>query len=144
MGDHEVEEAYVPGRFAYSFQLDELTGEGAGQEELVLAPADAAGSIDVAGLVPGRRFRFDQLARITARRTPGHEGGWHVAERFMRPILVVVATPLVDDPPLLDKVLRGGRHSFFERQVASLEAAILLRLAWFDALELNAELQPPH
>jgi hypothetical protein len=64
MGDHEVEEADVPGGLANSFQLDELTGESAGQEELVLAPADAAGSIDVTGLVPGRRFRFDQLARM--------------------------------------------------------------------------------
>ena len=67
LSDDEIQEADLPGRFTDPFQLDDLAGERAGDKELVLVPADAAVAVDVAGLAPARRLRFEQLARIAAR-----------------------------------------------------------------------------
>ena len=73
-----------------------FAGECAGEKQLVLAPADAAVAIDIAGLAPGRRIGLTELARITARRAPADERRRHIAQRFVRPHFVVVAAPLVD------------------------------------------------
>ena len=45
---------------------------------------------------------------------------------------------------LLQEVERGGLGGlFFERQVHAFVTAILLRVSWLDALEVDAKAQPP-
>jgi hypothetical protein len=68
-----------------------------------------------------------------------------LAERFMRPSMIVVA-PKAIEPRLLLAVVRGGRCRGLglERAVHPFVPAILLRLAALDALQGNPGLEPLH
>ena len=62
----------------------------------------------------------------------------------MRPLLVVLLDEVIEVRLLLQEVEGGGLGGFLlERQMHALMAAVLLRIARLDALEVDAEAQPP-
>jgi len=62
----------------------------------------------------------------------------------VRPLLVVNADEVLEAFLLLQEVERSGLGSFvLQRQVHALMAAVLLRLAGLDALQADAQTQPP-
>ena len=63
----------------------------------------------------------------------------------MRALLVVAIDEVVEARLLLQHVLRGGLGSLLlEREVHALVAAVLLGVAGTDALDADAQAQPPH
>src|SRR3546814_6550706 len=65
-------------------------------------------------------------------------------ERVVGAFAVELADKIIETGLLLQDVgaARAGRL-LLQRQVHALVAAVLLRLAWFDAFDLNAEPEPP-
>ena len=62
----------------------------------------------------------------------------------MRPFVVVAIDEVIELGLLLQEVVRGGLGGlFFQRQVHALVAAILLGMTGLDALDANAQAQPP-
>ena len=67
------------------------------------------------------------------------------AERLMRSLIVVNPDEVIEALLLLQEVERGGLGGFIlERQVHALVASILLRMSRLDALNVDAQSQPPH
>src|ERR1700722_824331 len=67
-----------------------------------------------------------------------------LAERFMRPLFVVVSAEGVEAPLLLGRIRgRRARGLGLEGAMHALMAAILLRRGWMDEVRLDAELDPP-
>jgi hypothetical protein len=65
-------------------------------------------------------------------------------ERLVWALVVVAVHEIIELGPLLQEVLRCGLSRFFlQGQVHALVTTILLWMAGLDALDLNAESQPP-
>jgi hypothetical protein len=63
----------------------------------------------------------------------------------MRSLILEAGAELVEFGLLLQEVLRRGlRCLFLQRQVHALVAPVLLRVPGLDALNMNAQAQPPH
>jgi hypothetical protein len=59
--------------------------------------------------------------------------------------VIVLATPHVENTLLRDEGLLGRRRRLgLQRSVEALETSVLLRLAWCDDFDLDAELEEPH
>src|SRR5258707_632006 len=113
------------------------------EEDQVAAPADLAPAADlthdVIGIVPG----LLGLVGIGSRRWPVAACRRHLAERFVRPMVVEIIAETVEAGLLLGR--RGGgraRGLRLERGMHALVTAILLRRAGLDALQTNAQLDP--
>jgi hypothetical protein len=63
----------------------------------------------------------------------------------VRPLVIVAGNEVIELGLLSEEVF-GGRSGGLQLQseVHALVTAVLLRVAWLDALELDAESQPPH
>ena len=62
----------------------------------------------------------------------------------MRPLVVEALDEVIELGLLLQEVAAGRLGGFeLQGQMHALMAAVLLRMAWFDALDLDAEPQPP-
>src|SRR3546814_3473480 len=65
-------------------------------------------------------------------------------ERVVGAFAVELADKIIETGLLLQDVGAGrAGRLLLQRQVHALVAAVLLRLAWFDAFDLNAEPEPP-
>lgn len=66
------------------------------------------------------------------------------AERLVGPLVVVDGDEAIEPALLLPEVGRGRFGRFLlQGEVHALVSAILLRAAWLDALDLDAEAEPP-
>src|SRR5258707_616768 len=115
------------------------------EEDQVAAPADLAPAADlthdVIGIVPG----LLGLVGIGSRRWPVAACRRHLAERFVRPMVVEIIAETVEAGLLLGR--RGGgraRGLRLERGMHALVTAILLPRAGLDALPTDAQLEPMH
>src|SRR3984893_2131484 len=66
------------------------------------------------------------------------------AQRLVRPLVIVAIDEVVELGLLLQEVFPSRFSGLqLQRQMHALMAAVLLRAAWFDALDLDAEPEPP-
>ena len=69
---------------------------------------------------------------------------FHV-QSLMWALIVVLVDEIVEFGLLLQKIARGwSGGGLFEGQMHPFMATVLLRVAWLDALDLDAQAQPPH
>lgn len=120
-----------------------MAGEDLAEIDFPFSDAEAAAAGDAHGAVMKRVLG---LARrlIEARRRRIEIAGISAAQRLMRAFIIVNINETVEAGLLLQDVharrpggflLQGQMHTFM--------AAVLLRIAGRDALEANAETQPP-
>jgi len=139
-----VHEADEPDVLFDLFDADGLTGEDLAEIDLAHFEADAAARCDGDGPIVERIIERRQ-AFIAPRRGPV-ELGWEAhADGLMRALVVVAVDEVVEPLLLLQEVLSrrfGGLQ--LQGQVHALVASVLLGTPWFDALDRDAEPEPPH
>src|SRR5207302_6165657 len=122
-------------------QADWRAGQGLVKINLAALPADRTGVANPSHLVSGRVFGLAQHAVPAPRRGRIMLGRRIVAERSMRPLLVIDALEVSEPVELLLEAARRRRGGIAQqRQVQALEPAVLLRLAGRDALRQDARL----
>jgi hypothetical protein len=121
-----------------------LAGEDRTQIHFPLFVADAtAGRDDRCPVVK----RILELAEAAIRSWRPHVivGGHTHVECLMRPFAVIARDERIEARLLLQEVQCRGLGRFaFQRQMHALVAAILLGMTWLDALDADAQAQPPH
>src|SRR4051794_247320 len=127
------------------FKADIVAGERASEKDDVLRPQDAAVRADaphleMAGVVEGR-----DAARQRSIRGGVVRRGWGLTERLVRPLVVVFVTKAAKAALLRARGAsrRTGRLRL-EHGVELLMGPVLFGMPGQNALEPNAELQPPH
>jgi hypothetical protein len=124
------------------FDSDGLAGEDLAEIDFLPIEADAATGCD--GGSPVMEWVIDvRKAPIGSWRRPVSLRGILHVECLMRPLIVVAIDEIIELGLLLQEVAGsrlGGLQ--LERQVHALVAAVLLRVAGFDAFDRNAEPEP--
>ena len=134
----------VPDRVVDLLESDGLAIECLRKKLLTRVQAETASVADAAQLDVSRVARRDDARRVSASRRLPTGGGRFVAERFVRPDVIVGATKVVEDT-LLQVEVGSGRpgQTLLERAVHAFVSGVLLRLTGRDALVRDAELKPP-
>ena len=137
---HEADE---PDALVDLFDADVLAGEDRAEVDLAPVEADAPAVGHGNGVVVQR---VGELAEASIRpRGRGIEfGGIAHLERLMRPLVIEAVDELIEAFLLLQQVVRGRFSGFLlQGQVHPLMAAVLLRTPGLDALDRDAQAQPP-
>ncbi len=137
---HEADEPYS---LVSLLDADALTGEDGAEIDLALFVANSAAGRDGYGLVMEGIVEVGQASIGAVRRAV--EFGWAAhAEGLVGSLGVVAVDEVVEAGLLLQKVRAGGLCGFeLQGQMHALMAAVFLRTAWLDALDLDAEPEPP-
>jgi len=134
----------VPDRVVDLLEANGLAVECLRKELLTRVQAEAASVADATQFDVSRVARRGDARRVSAARRLPAGCRRLVAERFVRPDVIVGATKVVEDALLQVEV--GSRRpwqTLLERAVHAFVSRILLRLTWRDALVRDAELKPP-
>jgi len=139
-----LHEADKPDLVVDLLDADFLTGEDRAEVYLLPSEADAAAVCDGDGLVVEGVLEVRESA-IGSCRGPVELGGVPHAKSLVGPFVVVTADECIELGLLLEKVAGSWLGGFFlERQVHAFMTAVLLGMPRFDALDANAEAEPPH
>ena len=142
--EHERSEADGPQAVVDLLEADPLTPERFAEVEAVALEADAALAPDPPHLKVAGVADLRLVHRISPRRLRVELGRWHLADRLVRPLVVVLVAEAVEGRLLgLEARRRRSRRLCLQRAVHPLVAAILLRMAGLDEDRLDAELDPP-
>ena len=126
------------------FDTDCLTGEDGAEIDLLVPEADASAVGDDDGLVVERVIDIWQALVWTCRGLIDLGRAFHV-EGLVRALVVENLRKVIELSLLLEEVGSGGFSGFFlEGEVHALVTAVLLWMAGFDALNADAEPQPPY
>ena len=138
---HEGDE---PNALADLRHADVLPGEDVAQIHLPSLEANPAALGDGEGPIV-ERVRELLHAAIDARRARVDVGRHFHAQGLMGPLLVEAGDEVVEARLLLQDI-RGGwlRRFRLQRQMHAFVPPVLLRMARFDAFQLNAQAEPPH
>ena len=125
-----------------------LDGDGLAHErgrdgDEIAAPSDFAVRADSARRRLGRIVRLGDPLGHRARRGLIDAGRRALAERFMRPLFIIVAGETRETALLRRPVRFGRRHRLQKREMEAFVPAVLLRMAGIDPLVADAQLDPP-
>src|SRR5262245_44688874 len=109
-----------------------------------MVPPDVPESVDEERPVPGPRLQPDERAWKTLHRRSIQRRRRAHAQRLVRSLAVVLATPGIEPTLLSAEVARALLDHFLERPMESLEATVLIGATLGDTLDAKTETQPPH
>src|SRR5436190_5617334 len=142
----QVFEPYGPSAVSHRFQPHVLAFQRRGDIDRLTVPLHPparshAALLPFIGVIPrGRqppRVLFGRRFIVMLR--------WTLSQRFMGALLVVFVSELFKAPLLRgQRTCRWSCRVFFQRAMEALMTPILLRLSGLNALQLDAQAQPPH
>ena len=138
-----MHEAHEPNAIVDLVDTEPVTGEHGGDVDLLAVHADASAGGDQDVAVLEGVLQLGQ-AGVWPWRGAVELGGASHSKRLMWPFLIEFAEEGIEAVLLLQAVVAWrSRGLGLEREVHALVAAVLLRVAWLDALDLDGEPEPP-
>ena len=137
-------EVYVPQAVAHFFETHVFAGEGVGDADPALVPADPTIAADQPDVQSVRGIPGGELPRQLAPRGLIVRGGRLLIQGFVRTLVVVLVTKPIEADLLRLQIPAGRTRGLrLERPVHALMAPVLLRGRGRDQLREDPEPNPP-
>ena len=142
--ESEGTEVYVPEVIVDSLETNIFASQSVSDVDPLAVPANSSVSTDEADLVVCRVVDRGKLRRHFPRGRAVPGGRRLLVERFVRTLLVVLLSELVEASLLTGEVAAGRMSRLgFEGSVHPFVSSILLRVGRLDQLRVDAQADPP-